>query len=91
MISVLHPRDMEQPVVTLDETNGWFQHKRPLTLRLVKVVSWSIAAGRTCGWSEIAASRVPKWRANSIRWYGSMANRLALSAIAEPSSSVGRP
>jgi hypothetical protein len=39
MISVLHPRDMEQPVVTLDETNGWFQHKRPLTLRLVKVVS----------------------------------------------------
>lgn len=40
MISVLHPRDMEQPVVTLDEANGWFQHKRPLTLRPVKVVSW---------------------------------------------------
>lgn len=45
MISVLHPRDMEQPVVTLDETNGWFQHKRPLTLRPVKVVSWSTPAG----------------------------------------------
>lgn len=56
MIRVLHPRDMEQPVVTLDEANGWFQHKRPLTLRQVKVVSWSRAAGCPEG-GEVGQSR----------------------------------